>query len=81
MGTFSELLAADSSGRTGPVCLVSQFAGTLDDEDREALQAALADPGTSAARVYRVLRQMGYPGAEGSVSRHKYGRCTCDPVL
>jgi transcription initiation factor TFIIIB Brf1 subunit/transcription initiation factor TFIIB len=73
------------------VCLVGAMANTLDDPDREALEAAInhvwtahesglagrRSTGLSASAIYRALRAEGYKMSEDSVTRHVYRRCAC----
>lgn len=50
---------------------------SLDDEDRGALEEALAGPTTGEA-IARVLQASGYHMAGATVQRHRRGNCMCE---
>lgn len=54
--SLTERLAEPKKDRGGPKCALCVALGTLDDEEREAVETALADGRWSARNLSEVLR-------------------------
>lgn len=54
-----------------PLCSVNTILGTLTDDEREALQAALANPLIRHTDLARVLSNKGFKVSAVTVSRHR----------
>ncbi len=80
MTTIAEALAAEDLTRHGGTCSVGTLLASLTTTDRQAINTALAGIITGAttyARVSRALRSAGHPIAQGTLSRHHHGECSC----
>lgn len=67
----------------GPACRFREYGlldvdGPLDDSDRAALVAFLADSKVSHAAISRALQRKGYKVGQGTVARHRKGECQCE---
>lgn len=60
-----------------PVCQIVKIAELLDDEDRAALEQAMADPQIKGSTISRRLRDAGFHIGEHSVNRHRRRGCSC----
>lgn len=74
--SFTKALENERRSRTRP-CKLGRIRDLLSSDDREALDAALAD-GRELARVHRALRRLGHDMAYTTVTRHAHGDCGCD---
>jgi len=61
--------------RKGPMCRVCLLIATVDAEDREALEAALADEGMAHTQISRALKAEGLDYAPNTIARHRRGDC------
>jgi hypothetical protein len=67
-----ETLAA----RKGPRCSVCTAREAMSDEDRDALDSALANKAVPNTVIHRALKREGIVVGEGSVSRHRAKECS-----
>lgn len=77
-------LASALSAEGGPVhyqvCKIVQIRANLPPEDRDALDAAMANPDVTGASIARALKSEGISIAGFSIQRHRRGDCTCESV-
>lgn len=79
---LADKLGSIESAIRGPRCSAGLLLEELDEPDRKALLAALADPRKQTSDIYRVLRESGHSVAESSLARHRVlpnrpRRCSC----
>jgi len=88
---LADRLAEHVNRDVGGRCLMGAVYQQLDDTDRDALDAAIAQVraarevgtsnraamGLSASAVYRALRAEGYNVSLDTVSRHVFQHCAC----
>lgn len=72
---LSDRLAEYERPRIGAKCRTCELLESLPDNEREALQSALADPRFSNAGLAKILRDEGYQMADSTVRRHRRGEC------
>jgi hypothetical protein len=77
LGTFADALAAQPEKNRGEVCTVERVRRAMSDDDRQQLDAALADFGISHARLSRALGAMGHKVDQSTVGRHRKNDCKC----
>ena len=70
---------AEATRRPGTLCTVGRVRDALNDADRAALDAALADPAISAQQIMRALRAEGHEATRSPIERHRRGDCACGP--
>lgn len=61
--------------RRGPGCTVCLLLAELDESESEALAGLLANQKVASAALSRVLTAHGHKVAEGTLSRHRLGKC------
>lgn len=71
---------AEQTQTKGPECSISVLLGTLNDTDRDDLQAALDDPGVQHAQITRALSILGHKVASTTIGRHRRGECKNCPA-
>lgn len=74
--SLAEAIAAQRVVK-GPSCSISVIRAQLDDEDRAALDAAMARTGTPSSVIARALRANGHDVQHQTVQRHRRGECKC----
>jgi hypothetical protein len=71
--------ARAATGEPGPRCAVEKLLNTIYREDRETVEALLADRGIPSTGIQRVL--LGSYGSVApslwSISNHRAGKCRC----
>jgi hypothetical protein len=79
MGSLQEdLLFLEGKNRVRLSCLMRTILQSLNDDDREALTTALANPAISGASISRTLIAHGKIIKSGAVNKHRKGDCSCD---
>jgi len=73
--SLADRLASEVDGKPGPKCTVCRIIVGMSDEDREALEAALASTMQTSA-ISRALNGEGYEVRQASVGRHRRGDCS-----
>lgn len=68
---------ANESKPSRSPCSMAEVRAALSPSDLKALDQALATPGFTHAAIARVLRRAGHQVAQGTVSRHRLGNCSC----
>lgn len=63
--------------RKGPPCTMRTVLEALNDDDRKALEEALADRTQPHTHIFRVLRDNGVNISINTVHRHRRGECAC----
>ena len=76
--SLADRLAEERVVRKGPPCRVHVILAGLNDRDRLALAAALADPAMGSGRILDDLRAEGYPLSRETLARHRRGDCACE---
>ena len=76
--SLAERLATPAS--TPSRCGVHRVLAKLDDADRQALLAALANPDFTASAISTALRAEGHHLLGDSIRRHRRGVCSCVTV-
>ncbi len=59
------------------VCSVAKLLAALDAKDRSVLAEAMANSDITHAGIAKVLVAEGHDIQQGTVARHRQGRCTC----
>jgi hypothetical protein len=59
------------------LCIVGRKAQTLDKDDFEILQAALANPNWSTNGLAIELTKRGFETTEGALRKHRMESCSC----
>lgn len=75
MGLADALSREKAAHRKGFSCSVCKALDLFDDDDREALAEALADPLIYSTAISRALKAEGHDISEHSVQRHRRGGC------
>ena len=78
--SLRDQIAAQSTIKRGPTCSVSLLLADLNDEDREALTEAIADPKVPGTAIERALLKEGHRMPAHNIQRHRRGMCSCEPV-
>ena len=68
---------AAATQKPGTLCTIGRVRDALDDADRAALDAALADPKITAQQIMRALRAEGHEATRSPMERHRRGDCAC----
>lgn len=78
MGKLLDAIASETS-RGKPICGVATLRCTLSSEPEllADFEHALADDGTYATVLSRVLDSMGYKIGSDAIQRHRRGECHC----
>ena len=73
--SLADRLAQQVDGKPGPQCTLCRIIVGMSDEDREALEAAMASTMQTSA-ISRALNDEGYEIRQASVGRHRRGDCS-----
>lgn len=67
------------SSRQGMPCSIETILGSMDANDRQVLEQALAAPYTEVGHstIERVLKANGYQVGTGAVGKHRRKTCRC----
>lgn len=74
MGKLSELAKTPPKREYG--CMLTEWSLTLDDEDRELLWKMVADPEWPVRTVWRTFREVGFPGSNSVIAKHRDNGCS-----
>jgi len=82
--TLADRFASTQPSRPGKPCSVATLLAELDDDEAQALRAALAVPKhdrdrLSAQQIVSILRLEGHEIPMKSVENHRKGACRCEP--
>ena len=77
MSLLRDLVEKDMRSRTGPPCSIRSFLEGCEPDVASDLLELLEDQSVTGAAIWRGLKQLGYTNHEGTVSRHRNGRCGC----
>jgi hypothetical protein len=78
MARLDDALGAQSKVRKGPPCSVGLLLAALDDEERVAVIAALADKTRSKRHLSEAIRvAYKYEVQDHTLNRHRRGQCKC----
>jgi len=61
-------------------CIVGRWTATLSDEEREKLDAALAEPDISTSNVHRWAQARGAEFRLNAVFTHRRKACSCNRI-
>lgn len=67
-----------ASEAKGPQCTVGVVLSVLKGDEKEALNAALADPTIQLVAISRWLRKNGHDAKPHTLSRHRRQECRCE---
>lgn len=73
--SLANRLAEQRDGKPGPKCSMCRILVDLSDDERQAVEDAMASEMQSSA-IYRALRAEGYEIRQATVGRHRRGDCT-----
>lgn len=59
------------------MCVVGEWAETLDDSDRKEFEQALENGTIPARIIWAVMVRRGFTRKETAVQRHRKGSCAC----
>jgi hypothetical protein len=76
MGLANDLAEEIANYSTGPKCSVGILLASLDKKDREALEAAFANPDVPASVILRAI-QKNNKVAKTAPAHHKSKACAC----
>lgn len=82
MSSLADALAREANRRGKELCHTGAWIESLDKQDREAVEAAIAaclrgEMKNSA--IWRACREFGLQVQQGSLRRHIKGECGCEP--
>jgi len=78
MARLDDALGAQSKVRKGPPCSVGLLLAALDDEERSALTAALADQKRSKRQLSEAIRvAYKFEIQDHTLNRHRRQQCKC----
>ncbi len=78
MARLDDALGAQGKVRKGPPCSVGLLLAALDDEERAALNAALADKTRSKRHLSEAIRvAYKYEVQDHTLNRHRRQQCKC----
>ena len=78
MSLRDALLTEKAASRKGPLCGMAIVYAKLTDDDREALDAFVADrDNVTTAAITRALISEGHRIGKNTVERHRRGECSC----
>lgn len=60
-------------------CGLGEIIDSLTPKDREVLAAALTSTAVTHSAIAKVLTDAGHPIKQGTVNRHRAGKCSCGP--
>jgi len=78
-GLFKDIIQ-ENDKRPYEVCGLIRFLDTLDTEDRNDLEKAIADPSITATAIERALKKNGYKMLGSMIRRHRRKECACGPT-
>lgn len=58
-------------------CIAAQLMAKMDKEDREKVEAALAEPSIDASSIVRFMQKRGVDAKHPAVLRHRKKECIC----
>lgn len=73
MSIYDEIMEAQDNR----MCKFGKILAELDPEDRDGLEAALANPGITRISVVNVLTKRGLAVDRDTMTRHLRGKCVC----
>ena len=73
---LDDALRRHSAPVTQP-CVIGALVAQLDDNDRQALLAAMADDTVETIAIVRALADEGYTVARTTLVRHRKAECSC----
>jgi hypothetical protein len=73
-----DLLFLEGENQSRLSCLVRTILHSLNENDRDALVTALANPAISGASISRTLISHGKIIKSGAINKHRKGDCSCD---
>lgn len=70
-------LYAETKSAYSKLCIVGQWANTLSEQDKAALDTALEDDELSTKDLFLLLRRAGGTFGKTAVRDHRRGDCVC----
>lgn len=58
-------------------CIAAQIISRLTEEEREKVEAALAEPSIDAASILRFIQKRGFEAKHPALLRHRKKECIC----
>ena len=74
---LEELYAEVKSAGYSKFCIVGQWASTLSESDKSALETAMDDDELTTKDLFVLLRRAGGTFGRTSVREHRQGECVC----
>jgi len=74
---LEELYAEAKSAGYSKLCIVGQWASTLSESDKSALETAMDDDELTTKDLFVLLRRAGGTFGRTSVREHRQGECVC----
>ena len=75
--SLQDLYAEVKTMNTLKACIVGQWAATLSEEDKKALDLAIEDDDLSTKDLFLLLRRAGGTFGKTAVRDHRQGDCVC----
>ena len=75
--SLQDLYAEVKTMNTLKACIVGQWAATLSEEDKKALDVAMEDDDLSTKDLFLLLRRAGGTFGKTAVRDHRQGDCVC----
>jgi hypothetical protein len=75
--SLQDLYAEVKNMNTLKACIVGQWAATLSEEDKKALDTAIEDDDLSTKDLFMLLRRAGGTFGKTAVRDHRQGDCVC----
>jgi hypothetical protein len=75
--SLQDLYAEVKTMGTLKTCIVGQWAATLSEEDKKALDLAIEDDDLSTKDLFLLLRRAGGTFGKTAVRDHRQGDCVC----
>jgi hypothetical protein len=75
--SLQDLYAEVKSTNLLKACIVGQWAATLSEEDKKALDVAMEDDDLSTKDLFMLLRRAGGTFGKTAVRDHRQGDCVC----
>jgi len=72
--SFAEALALVTPPHIGVRCYTCSLLGSMNEEDRAAMEDALDSP-LSISIIVKAIERAGYEASRGSIARHRRGEC------
>lgn len=73
--SLADALGAVSRPHVGVRCMTCMTIETMNEEDRQVFEAAIASGNYSIPMIVDAMRSAGYKSSRGSLARHKRGEC------